>query len=150
MLTDARKVLVDAHKYKKMKSVYHKLSNAPTPKYFWQKVIENEHLKSEQFLHFLKIYENLNEKALFVKIFAYFEKMQKMLRFQNVRSQWLFVKNTSELVRLKAHDKRFSFFIFVSIYEHFTSICEHLYAVPKRKLSKCNFYESSQVNAREW
>ena len=36
----------------KMKSVYHKLSNAPTPKYFRQKVIENEHFEIWAFFVF--------------------------------------------------------------------------------------------------
>ena len=140
MLTDARKVLVNAHKYKKCKVCIVSFQTHQLRSILDKNSLRTNILKFENFLHFLKICKKLNEKSFFVKFFAHFEKMQKMLKFQNVRSQWIFVENTSELVRLKAYDVYFAFLTFMSIYEHFASIYEHLHVLPKWNLSNSNIY----------
>ena len=87
VLTDAHEVLVDAHKYQKCKVCIISFQTHQLRSLFDKKSLRTNILKFEHFLHFLKMCKKLNEKALFVKFFAHFEKMQKMLKFQNVRSQ---------------------------------------------------------------
>ena len=104
------------------------LSNAQPPKYFGQKVIEKNEFEILQILHFSNL---LNENGVFVKKFAFFARNLKNAKFQIHFSQWIFVQNTSEIVRLKALDPYFTLLQLTNTYEHFTSIYEHLQSQPK-------------------
>ena len=55
------------------------LSNAQSPKYFGQKVIEKNEFEILQILHFSNL---LNENGVFVKKFAFFARNLKNAKFQ--------------------------------------------------------------------
>ena len=119
--------------------------------YLWnvfdKKSSRNRKLKFKDFLIFPKNGEILNEKCFFV---IFFKIKQQIVKLQSTISRWIFVENTSEIVRLKALCPYLKFLQLTSIDEHLASIYEQPKVHWKTQNSISSFFTLLLSDARRW